>query len=238
MGNKINSWVFICVFISMTGVLALGSSGSFSASISCPDPAEFPLNGCSLSGTTDGRFPYFNQQVSVSYKDKHTEDDSFKIKAKSLHGSSEGSLQLDDATTIDISKMKIKFNAAVEGAVASGSLRIAGNLPDPEKFKVSADLQGAWNASEDGMLWGFNLTNVSCSGAIDVNCSTDGVIYLNLVNAIGPATGEKKIKTSGIALTSFTDQVVIPVPATVWLFLSGLLGLVAVSRYGSTPSRG
>lgn len=239
MVNKINSWVFLCLFIGIAGVLALGSSGSFAASINCPDPTQFPLNGCSLPGTTDGSFPYFDQQASVTFKDKDTTDDSFKIKAKSSKVPSDGSLQIDQATTLDISKMKIKLSAAVQGAVASGSLKISGNLPDPGPFNVSADLQGAWAASEDGTLWGFNLTNVTCSGITEVNCNTDGVIYLNLTDAIGPATGKNKIITSGEALTSVAAAVSqVPVPATAWLLGSGLLGLAAIARRRGSRIKG
>jgi len=222
------------------GILAVGSTGSLAISSSCPDPSGYPLNGCSLPGTIDGSFPFFDQTVSVAYQDKDTEDDIFNITGKSLKGSLRRWLQIDDETTVVIPKMKFKLDAEVNGDVASGDLKISGKIPDLGKFKVSADLKGEWDASEDGMLWGFNTTNIACSGAIEslVDCATDGVFYLNLLEAIGPDTGASKIDTSGLALTSFTGQAVIPVPATVWLFSSGLLGLVAVSRRRRHPSRG
>jgi hypothetical protein len=215
------------------GVIALGSTGSFAISSSCPDPSEFPLNGCSLPGTIDGSFPYFDQTASVFYKDKDTEDDIFNITGKSLKGSLRRWLQIDDETTVVIPKMRIKLDAAVDGAVASGALKISGKIPDLGKFKVSADLKGEWDASEDGTFWGFNTTNIACSGALEslVDCATDGVIYLNLLETIGPDTGANKISTSGLALTSVAVPVTIPVPATVWLFFSGLFGLVAISRH-------
>jgi hypothetical protein len=222
------------------GVLALGNTGSFASSSNCPEPSGYPFNGCSLPGTIDGSFPYFDQTVSVTYKDKDTEDDIFNITGKSLKGSLRRWLQIDDETTVVIPKMKFKLDAAVNGDVASGDLKISGKIPDLGKFKVSADLKGEWDASEDGMLWGFNTTNIACSGAIEslVDCATDGVIYLNLLEAVGPDTGANKIDTSGLALTSFTDQAAVPVPATVWLFSSGLLGLVAISRRRSNKLRG
>ena len=55
-------------------------------------------------------------------------------------------------------------------------------------------------------------------------CTTNEVIYLNLLEAIGPDAGARKIKTAGIAVTS------VPLPAAAWLFGSGLLGLIAMAR--------
>jgi len=222
------------------GILAVGSTGSYAIGVSCPDPAGYPLNGCSLPGTIDGRCPYFDQTVSVVYKDKDTKDDIFTISGKSLEGSLRSWLQIDDETTVVIPKMKITLDVTVDGAIASGDLEIRGKIPDLGKFRLSAELKGEWDASEDGTLWGFNTTNIACSCALEslVDCATDSVIYLNLLEAIGPDTGAGNIRTAGLALTSLTGQAVIPVPATVWLFSSGLLGLVAVSRRRRHPSRG
>jgi len=236
MANKISRWLIICV----VGSIGLVSTSSFAFTSSCPDPSGYPLNGCGLPDTIDGSFPYFDQTVSVFYKDKDTEDDTFNITAKSLKGSLRIWLQIDDETTVVIPKMKFKFNAAVDGAVANGDVQISGKIPELGKFKVSADLKGDWAASEDSMLWGFNTTNITCSGAIEslVDCATDGVIYLNLLDAIGPDTGANKITTSGLALTSDTGQVAVPVPATAWLFCSGLVALVATSRHWRNKSLG
>jgi hypothetical protein len=159
----------------------------------------------------------------------NSRDGNFKIQVKSSKGSPTGSLQIDEATTIDISKFKTKLKATVQDTVASGGLRISGRLPDSGKFKASADIEGAWSASDDGTLWGFNLTNVDCSGISNIDCGTDGVVYLNLSDPIGPATGERKITTSGDALTSVAVVSEVPIPAAGWLFCCGLLGLAAVS---------
>jgi hypothetical protein len=236
MANIISKWLIICV----VGSVALGSTGSFAITSSCPDPSEYPLNGCGLPDTIDGSFPYFDQTVSVFYKDKDTDDDTFNITAKSLKGSLRIGLQIDDETTVVIPKMKFKFNAAVDGAVASGALKISGKIPELGKFRVSADLKSDWDASEDSMFWGFNTTNITCSGALEslVDCATDGVIYLNLLEAIGPDAGANKVTTSGLALTSVTVPVTVPIPATAWLFCSGLFGLVAISRHRVNKPQG
>ncbi len=77
------------------------------------------------------------------------------------------------------------------------------------------------------MLWGFNTTNIVCSDLINTltgGCTTDEVVYLNLLEAIGPDTGFDRISTAGRALTS------VPVPAAAWLFGSGLIGLAGMAR--------
>jgi hypothetical protein len=264
MTNKIYSWLMPCLIC----LLSLCSTGSFAISSNCPALSGYPLNGCSLPGVTDGSFPFFDQTISVTYRDKDTEDGIFRIRGESLRGSHRRWLQRDDETTVVIPGMKIKLDIKVDGIVASGvlnnssdasrvcflgecrdvssggaknpngALRITGKMPDLGNFSLLADLKGEWDVSQDSMLWAFDLTNITCSGVLNsmVDCAKDGAIYLNLLEAIGPNTGAGNIKTSGLALTSVTSQV--PVPATVWLFSSGLLGLMAISRYPHNQARG
>jgi len=256
MTNKINSWLMPWVIC----FLSLYSTCSFAISSNCPAPSGYPLNGCSLPRVIDGSFPYFDQTISVTYSDKDTEDGIFRIRGDSLHGSDRRWLQSDDENTVVISGMKIKLDIKVDGMAAkgnlnnssdasrvcflgecrdvgsggsnnpNGALRITGNISDLGKFSLVADLKGEWDASQDSMLWAFDLTNITCSEVLEslVDCANDGVIYLSLLEAIGPDTGAGKIKTSGLALTSVTSQV--PVPATLWLFGSGLLGLIGIAR--------
>jgi hypothetical protein len=66
---------------------------------------------------------------------------------------------------------------------------------------------GDWNASGDGNLWGFNTTNIVCSDLINTRtggCTTANVVFLNLLEAIGPETGIDKISTAGLSLRKFT----------------------------------
>ena len=113
--------------------------------------------------------------------------------------------------------------------VASGKIKISGKIDDLgiKGTLMTADLEGAWDA--DGSLIGFNTMNIQCNDAINAylgggGCTTNEVIYLNLLEAIGPDAGARKIKTAGIAVTS------VPLPAAAWLFGSGLLGLIAMAR--------
>jgi hypothetical protein len=96
---------------------------------------------------------------------------------------------------------------------------------------MTADLSGLWAISEDGTLLGFNTRDIVCHNAINAYLGSDGctrneVIYLALQDAI--TDGTRKLKTTGVALTS------VPVPAAAWLFGSGLLGLVGIARRKET----
>lgn len=212
--------VAACVFAA----LSLASTDTLAYTSSCPDNGSGPLNGCSLPGVVDGSYPFFDTVVSVSYNEK--KDGAFDIKTNALKGSVGNWLALGDTTSYLIEKPKYSLKATVDGGIATGKLNIGGKI-DGQKFKVTADLDGQWNSSIDGTLWGFNTTNIVCSDLINSltgGCTTDEVVYLNLLEAIGPETGFNKISTAGRALTS------VPVPAAAWLFGSGLIGLAGIAR--------
>jgi hypothetical protein len=224
MVTKFTSLVYVCLI----GMFTFGSASSFAIVSGCPDTGAYPLNGCSLPGQTrDGSFPYFSQNVSVQYKQKKNSDD-FQVSAKFLNGSTGSSLYVAPDDVLDITKTIFKFDAKVSGGEASGKIKIRGHI-DELGIKgelMTADLEGAWGA--DGTLIGFNTMNIQCNDAINAylggGCTTDEVIYFNLLDAIGPDAGASKIKTAGIAVTS------VPLPAAAWLFGSGLLGLIAMAR--------
>jgi hypothetical protein len=224
MVTEFKSLVYICLI----GVITFGSASSFAISSGCPDTGAYPMNGCSLPGTVDGSFPYFYQNVSVKYKQKNKSDD-FQVKAKFLKGSTNSALYVDPEDVLSITKTNFKFDAKVTGGVASGKIKIGGNIDDLgiKGTLMTADLEGAWDAN--GSLIGFNTMNIQCNDAINAylggsGCTTNEVIYLNLLDAIGPGAGAKKINTAGTAVTS------VPLPAAAWLFGSGLLGLIGVTR--------
>jgi hypothetical protein len=90
---------------------------------------------------------------------------------------------------------------------------------------MTADLKGQWNST--GQLIGFNTMNIECHAAINAvsPCTTDEVIYLSdLKDALDVGGFTGKYRTTGLAVSS------VPVPATTWLFGSGLLGLMGVAR--------
>jgi hypothetical protein len=202
-------------------VITLGNTGAFASS--CPDPsATFPHNGCSLPDLVPGSFPYFQQGVLVDYKNKSNKT---TFDAKYRQGSD--SLFLTSSTniyTITSTNYKLKATWDSSGSL-SGTVKIIGMLSgmtlDPVKL-MTADLTGDWNISGDGKLIGFNTTNIDCADIIPVLCTNAEVVYINLADALD--MDARKFSTTGTALTS------VPVPAAVWLFGSGILGLASVAR--------
>ena len=88
---------------------------------------------------------------------------------------------------------------------------------------MTADLTGVWGST--GQLIGFNTMNIQCGDAITaiVTCTSTEVIYLTqLIDSLDPGGAKGKYHTTGLAVTS------VPVPAAVWLFGSGLIGLAGV----------
>ncbi len=218
----------------LLGVLALGSTSSFAYSETCPNNGAGQYNGCVLPGTVNGSYPYFDNVVAVTSKVKFNKDESvksFNISAKQYKGSVDNNLVIDNSTSYLIEKPKydLKVNFLSDTEV-EGSVKISGKI-DPgtgkaEKFTVTADLAGAFDYSGDGTLWGFNTSGIVCSDNINTltgGCTDAEVVYLNLLEGVGPDFGTK-VSTAGRALTS------VPLPATAWLFGSGLLGLIGVSR--------
>ena len=205
---------FMCVFV-------LGGTGVYASS--CPDSsAAFPSNGCSLPELVPGSFPYFQQGVLVDYKNKSnktTFDAKYRLGSDSLFLTSS-----TDIYTITSTSYKLKATWDNSGTL-SGTVKINGILSgmtlDPVKL-MTADLTGDWNISGDGKLIGFNTTNIDCADILPILCTNAEVVYINLADALD--MDASKFSTNGIALTS------VPVPAAVWLFGTGILGLASVAR--------
>jgi hypothetical protein len=225
---------------SLLGMLALGSTTSFAYTISCPDDS-YPLNGCTLPGVVDGSQPYFDNVVSVDYNgDKLEKKGYFDIKARIINNST--AMLVNGEAVYSIKKPKFKMNVRVDEGGSYGELKLSGSI-EGTKFKVSANLnpgglhdkgsRGAWASSLDSMLWGFNTYDIKCKGLEGiVDCTENEVVFLNLLSAIGPdnPTAFNKVSTTGKAITSVPVPATVPVPAAAWLFGSGLLGLIRISR--------
>jgi hypothetical protein len=114
-----------------------------------------------------------------------------------------------------------------------GSVRITGSI-DTEYGRASGVLMTAklgdpgrndgidWNYSSD--LIGFDTYDIQCHSVISMfSCrSTAESVYLSL--DAGGFNGLENYTSTGLAVTT------VPVPAAVWLFGSGLLGLVGTAR--------
>ena len=224
-----------CLF----GMLGLGSSSSFAA---CPDATEYPHNECSMQqeqGVIDGSYAYFDQGAKVKAKNS-TEGDLKKFEAKIEKKSVSLLLfYFDPDGTYDIEKATVKVKAKVQkdGSV-KGSVKIKGKIDglgiSKKKTLMTADLTGEWSVSDDGKLFGANTKNIVCHDSINARspCATSDVVYVTLDEAINST---KKLTTTGTAVTSISGEILppaeVPVPAAVWLFGSGLLGLVGMARH-------
>jgi hypothetical protein len=237
----VNKSVKSMIIAGMMGVFALGSTGSFAYTETCPDAgATYPFNGCDIPGSpfgiVKGSFPYFDNVVAVQSKVKFDNDGfikKFDLKAKQYKGSIDNYLVVDDQTSYLIEKPKydLKAKYLTDFDEFEGSVKVSGKITPllggkAEKFTVTANLEGPFDFSPDGTLWALNTSEIQCKGLESVlpgGCTDAEVVYLNLLEGIGPDFGEK-ISTAGRALTS------VPLPAAAWLFGSGLMGLLVVSR--------
>ena len=229
----------IALRTALLGMLAAGSAPTLAYTMSCPDDA-YPSNGCTLPGVVDGSNPYFDTVVSVDYRGNKLEKKGyFDIKARLLKKSA--ATLVSGGMVFSVMKPKMKMKVRVDDEGSYGRLGLRGKI-DGSNFKVSANLnpgggadkasRGAWASSGDSTLWGFNTYDIKCKGLEGiVACSESEVVFLNLLSAIGPDSPNafEKLSTAGIAIPSLGIASV-PVPAAVWLFGSGMMGLIAVSR--------
>jgi hypothetical protein len=111
-----------------------------------------------------------------------------------------------------------------------GSLSIDGITLGATKSSnlMSAKFTGVWGYDYglgDHNLIGFNTTKIRCSKDVNTyvnGCTTDEVLYFDIGSAfINPQIA------SNLAAVAYTS---VPLPTAVWLFGSGLLGLVGISR--------
>ena len=220
--TRIKIWLSAGLF----ALIGFQSASSVAGHLGCPDPSGFPTSsGCSLTGIRDSGFPYFDQGVSVKYQAK--KDGDFFLKAKQYKKSGRSSLVMDSTTAYDVDKVKYKLRPVkVRDGVASGKLTIKGIIDGlgitKRETLMTAELDGDWALSADGKLLGFETIITFCHAAFEEYCSQAESIYLALKGAIN--TGKKNIKTTGVAVTT------IPLPAAVWLFGSGLIGMAVMAR--------
>jgi hypothetical protein len=172
---------------------------------------SLPANGAPNVASDNGKF---------LYKSKNNGMEKMRYKAK-------GDFMLNmGGDSYLIEKGKIKINAKIK---KDGTLKGSGKIKgiDPftgkkrtlVKFDNNGDFSFLWDAGGDD-VFGMSITNIDC--LVWDFCTTTETFY---------ATGEfgdnpDKIKAQDGVLGVTT----VPVPAAVWLFGSGLLGLVGVAR--------
>jgi hypothetical protein len=238
-GNKLKA----AAVAAVVAAFALPSSSGF-ANIIVADQYDLP-------GIVPSSLPAFETAVQVSYL-KNSSGATLKARFNDTSGFSK---LVYPNQTFGVRNTKYVLNAVFDSnnVFQSGTVAIRGKIPGlvgghGVQTLMTADLT-AFARNSAGDLLGFNTANIVCNPAINayVPCTTSESVYLALNKGIfdnncfsghsafrhndcgNDEKGEKWkkariFKTSGIAITS------IPVPAAVWLFGSGLLGLVGIAH--------
>ena len=130
-----------------------------------------------------------------------------------------------DIYTISYNSFRLSANFDGAGNFIGGSLIIRGIVSGSDisgkGTLVTADLSSFDYDSGLGLI-GFNTENLQCyiSG---IHCTTSESVYLKL-EQLGFSTYLRRYSSSALAVTN------LPLPAAVWLFGVGLIGLVGISR--------
>jgi hypothetical protein len=211
------------VLVVFLTIATLGSTSSFATTCDSNQLTGFGLVG--------GSFPCFETAVQVKLRQAH---DHVPLTITGIYDRGGISLFYKSATEyLPISDTIFRFSAAVDGPGPNswnGSMSIRGHIDldglmtGAPQLLMSADLTGEY--AQNGSLIGFNTQNIVCNAAIDAyiggsGCTENEVIYFALNGTID--LDGKNQNFTGTAYTS------VPLPAAVWLFGSGLLGLMGIA---------
>jgi hypothetical protein len=249
MSHKIKCFLQASLF----GLLALGENRGFAAS--CPDPSAYPSNGCTSSSFLfpDGSFPYFHQGIDISTT--RTQAGLLKKVKANYRESSVSTLFFTPDDVYEITDVSLKIRAKFKREKTpphwrypKGKVKIKGRIPelgiDKKQVLMKARIspsEFSWATNSDDQWIGFSIKDMLCNEKIDAHqsCSSNnyGVVYLTLNDRI---TLDQNWTTTGFAITSnrLTPDVTtagltvtsVPLPPALWLFGSGLLGLIGISR--------
>jgi PEP-CTERM motif len=190
-----------------------------------------------------GSYPCFETSVKFSLKLAHDNVNTNEFTASyyedyrgpNLFGGGVSLFHLDGISIpYSISDTVFDFSVTTNGSgdIVDGSMSISGIINNnPFQELMSADIiHGSYDVvyKQVGNLIGFNTEHILCSSVIEnliggTGCTTNEVVYFAL-------DGNKifdRSKNQNFKGTAFTS---VPVPAAVWLFGSGLLGLVGIAR--------
>jgi hypothetical protein len=221
------------VFLLCTVIFA--STNIFAST--CPIGNPDWYNGSCIDGLVAGSYPYFETDVILEADIKNQK--KIKFTAYEDPTRTDSDLKKSDTESLGITDTKFKFSfkekwdkKTGEWEFSKGHISIFGFTNETGKGPVtlmSADLTGEW--AWNGNLIGFNTTGIVCDPAINAwlgggGCTTDEVVYFSLESGFpsGFPYTDGNFSRSGVAYTS------VPLPAAVWLFGSGLLGLAGIAR--------
>jgi hypothetical protein len=203
----------------MLGFLSFGSASSYA------EVTSNLLIGDKLPGIVAPSLPAFLDGVSVSYSKVSS---STRV-LTATYAADLGTQKLVYPNTVfsvkdTVYTLNAKFNSS--NVFQSGTVSMQGKIGglgiNTLQTLMTADLT-AFGKGYDGYVIGFNTNNIKCNPLINAysQCTTAESITMALGKSFNFQTD---YKAKGYALTS------VPVPAAVWLFGSGLMGLVGVAR--------
>ena len=226
-------------------VLVLGSSFSM-ASILVPADDGAHVEGYDLSAYGIGPASWTNFENNVKVKvvkkgKKGAKGTLLKVTGKKGSGNF-FNLEPVDNFSIKGNSYKLMARFDVDGNLISGKkskVTIKGTIKT-KKGEVSGklltaslgDLLDGSGYAFAGTLIGFNTYNLRCHAVIDSvspgGCEDGKPAYISLDKSFKDVT--KKFKSAGLAVTGSADISAVPVPAAVWLFGSGLFGVIGLGQ--------
>jgi hypothetical protein len=180
-----------------------------------------------------GSYPCFETSVEFRFKSHGPHPDTLTATYNSkTHKGGGISLFHLPSTDYSITNTVFDFSANIQHSNLTGNMSISGKIDsiNTSGLLMTANLTGVYG--ESGKLVGFNTKDIWCSAAINAaiggsGCTSAEVVYFSL-DKILDLDAKHSQKIYGTAFTS------VPLPAAVWLFGSGLLGLAGISRRKET----
>jgi hypothetical protein len=184
-----------------------------------------------LVGITPASFPNFENTVKVKVLKNGNKGYKLQVRKKGygnyFNPSSSESLKIKGASYkldafFDTSGNFLDGSVKIKGKVETSAGKAKGTLMTATLGRIG-DLDFAYTST----LIGFNTSNIVCNSIIDAalpgGCTKNESVIIALQDG-GFDPTNKGFKSEGLAVTS------VPVPAAVWLFGSGLVGLVGMAR--------
>ena len=212
-------------------------AGNANAGYVSEGPGGVNVGFIGLEGIVPASFPNFENTVKV--KVLKNGNKGYKLKVRKSGNGSYFNSSSSESLKISGSNYKLDAYFDTSGNFLDGSVEIKGKVDFPDGSKAKGTLMtatlGINNFPGDTAfaytsdLLGFNTLDIVCNA--DINdylggggCTEQESVIIALQDGGFDGPTEKGYKSDGLAVTS------VPVPAAVWLFGSGLLGLVGMAR--------
>jgi hypothetical protein len=187
-------------------------------------------NAYVLPGITESGFG-FESESSISWQvkgNKYSNTGSAKKVDGELFVSDTLSYLVADLTF----KLKADHDANVAlgpGSFLSGNLQIKGRIGDlginDIEVLYEADLTSFnFSGFDVDALFGYNTEMTFCHAALAAYCTPAESVYMEIQDGQSFNLDSLKFSANGVQVTT------IPVPAAVWLFGSGLIGLLGAAK--------